>query len=228
MTTRRHDHEMFGHRADHPHDYLPAAGHDALLPAYDLLTRMMGVPELHARLVELADPRPEHEVLEVGCGTGNLVTMVKRLRPGTRITGVDPDPQALARASRKAKGLTGVRVEQGYGQALPYPDASFDVVLSALMLHHLEGEARARTAQEVLRVLRPGGALYVLDIGGRVSASDGFAARRQLRSDRLRDNVGEAIPRLLRGAGFADCVELSHRVSRMLGRLTYYRATRPA
>jgi len=47
----------------------------------------------------------------------------------------------------------GIRFDRGYSQALPYPDGSFDRVLSALMLHHLEGDVRTRTAQEALRVL---------------------------------------------------------------------------
>ncbi|MDT7561434.1 MAG: hypothetical protein QOG76_58, partial [Pseudonocardiales bacterium] len=186
MNERRHGHGVLGHRDDR-RDYIPAAGLDALLPAYDLISRVVGSPRLHRRLVELADLRAEQRVLEIGCGTGNLTVLAKRRQPDAEVVGLDPDPSALARATRKAAGL-GIRFDRGYSQALPYPDGSFDRVLSALMLHHLEGEVRIRTAREALRVLRPGGALYLVDIGGRVSPSDGFAARRQLRSERLRPN----------------------------------------
>jgi ubiquinone/menaquinone biosynthesis C-methylase UbiE len=226
MNERRHGHGALGHRDDR-RDYIPAAGLDALLPAYDLISRVVGSPRLHRRLVELADLRAEQRVLEIGCGTGNLTVLAKRRQPGAEVVGLDPDPRALARATGKAAGL-GIRFDRGYSQALPYPDGSFDRVLSALMLHHLEGEVRIRTAREALRVLRPGGALYLVDIGGRVSPSDGFAARRQLRSERLRPNLGDAVPQLLLGAGFAECVELTNLVGRLLGRSTFYRATRAA
>jgi ubiquinone/menaquinone biosynthesis C-methylase UbiE len=210
MNERRHGHGVLGHRDDR-RDYIPAAGS----------------PRLHRQLVELADLRAEQRVLEIGCGTGNLTVLAKRRQPDAEVVGLDPDPRALARATGKAAGL-GIRFDRGYSQALPYPDGSFDRVLSALMLHHLEGEARIRTAREALRVLRPGGALYLVDIGGRVSPSDGFAARRQLRSERLRPNLGDAVPQLLLGAGFAECVELTNLVGRLLGRSTFYRASRAA
>lgn len=224
---RGHGHGAPRHRARH-HDYLPAAGHDALLPAYDLVTWLMGVTRRHRELIELADIQTGHWVLEIGCGTGNLAVLAKRLRPEAEIVGLDPDPRALARAARKSSGMTGIRFDRGYSQRLPYPDGTYDRVLSALMWHHLDGEARARTAEEVLRVLRAGGSLYLLDLGGQVSRLDGFGSRWQLRSDHLRDNLGDAIPRLLLDAGFADCVQMTHRVSRALGRMTYYRANRAA
>jgi ubiquinone/menaquinone biosynthesis C-methylase UbiE len=225
MDERGHRHGVLGHGHGH-HDYLPAAGHDALLPAYDLISWVCGAGRLHGQLVELADLRDRHRVLEIGCGTGNLTVLAHRRHPDTELVGLDPDPRALARATRKAAGLPGIRFDHGYSQELPYPDGSFDRVLSSLMLHHLERDARTRTAEEALRVLRPGGALYLVDIGGQVSPSDGVAARRQLRSARLRPNLGDAIPELLRGAGFIECLELTHRVARLLGRVTFYRASR--
>lgn len=228
MSERRHGHGVLGHRGANPHDYLPAAGHDALLPIYDLISWVFGAPQLHRTLLELADPKSGERVLEIGCGTGNLTVLAKRRHPDVEIVGIDPDPRALARATRKAAGLTGIRFDRGHSQALPYPDGSFDRVLSSLMLHHLDGDVRPRTAEEALRVLRPGGALYLLDVGGRVSPADGFMAGRLLRSERLRHNLGDAIPQLLRDAGFTDCVEPTYRVSRRMGRVTFYRAARPA
>ncbi|WP_028926453.1 class I SAM-dependent methyltransferase [Pseudonocardia acaciae] len=206
------------------HDYLPAFGRDALLPFYDLLTSVLRVPKVHGQLLDLACLDDDTATLEIGCGTGNLTLMAKRRHPRTEVVGLDPDPLALARATRKAGSLD-VRFDRGYGQALPYQAASFDRVLSAFMLHHLAGEAREQTAAEARRVLRPGGALYLVDIGGRVAPSDGYAARRSLRSPHLCDNLGDRIPQLLLGAGFDECVELTHRVGRLIGRITFYRAS---
>lgn len=209
------------------HDYLPAAGRDARLPFYDLISRFFGAPAIHARLLDQAGIEGGQRVLEIGCGTGNLTVLAKRAQPEAEVVGSDPDPLALARAQRKARGLSGIRFERGYAQELPFPDGAFDRVLSALMLHHLDTDVKRAAAAEVLRVLRPGGRLHLVDVGGDMTAADGWAARRMLRSRYLTGNLGDGIPRLLRSAGF-DCAEVGYLRNRRIGRVTFYRATRPA
>lgn len=54
------------------HDYLPAAGHDALLPCYDLLTRLLGMGKNYDQLVAQAGLGDGIKMLEIGCGTGNV------------------------------------------------------------------------------------------------------------------------------------------------------------
>lgn len=208
------------------HDYLPAAGRDALLPTYDLLTRVLGVPRLHERLVDQADLRDDHRILEVGCGTGNLTLRAKRARPAAEMIGSDPDPRALARAERKTHGLSGIRFDQAYGQELPYGDGGFDRALSSLMLHHLDADIKAAMAAEILRVLRPGGRLHLVDVGGPMTPADGLTARRMMRGEHVAGNLGDGIPRVLREAGF-DCTEVASQRHRRMGRVTYYRATHP-
>jgi ubiquinone/menaquinone biosynthesis C-methylase UbiE len=210
----------------HPHDYLPAAGHDALLPGYDLLSRLLGMKRVHETLVAQAELADCRRVLEIGCGTGNLIIPVKRAHPSVEAVGSDPDPLALDRARRKARGLSGIRLERGYAQQLPYADGEFDRVLSSMMLHHLDRDAKTAAAAEVFRVLRPGGRLHLVDIGGDMTADGGLIARLIRRSPHAAGNLGDAIPRLLRDAGF-DCLELATQRHRFVGRLTYYRGTRP-
>jgi SAM-dependent methyltransferase len=215
--------------ATSPHvnrDYLPGMGHDWLLPVYDPLTRLLGARSAHRQLAGHADLRPGQRVLEIGCGTGNLALLVKRLRPDVEVVALDPDPRALARAGRKARraGLP-VRFDRGFAEELPYPDASFDRILSAFMFHHLEPTRREDALREVSRALRPGGSLHLLDFGGTGEGSHGLLARRLHRSPRFRDNVGDRIPALMRGAGLSDPVETGQRVTH-LGRYTIYLATR--
>src|SRR5947209_4640653 len=185
----------------HAHDYLPAARHDALLPAYDTLARLLGMKRVYRTLIDQAELAGCRRVLEIGCGTGNLAIRLKRAYPGVEVTGSDPDPLALNRAQRKTRRLTGIRFERGYAQRLPYADCEFDRVLSSMMLHHVGGEAKAEAAEQVFRVLRPGGRLHLVDI------------------------THDETPRLLRMAGF-DCSEVATRRLRVVGQVTYYRADR--
>jgi ubiquinone/menaquinone biosynthesis C-methylase UbiE len=210
----------------HPHDYIPAAGRDALLPGYDLLTRLAGFNRVHDRLIAQAELTGDQRVLEIGSGTGNLGVRAKRAHPSISLIGSDPDPLALRRAQRKVVRLNGIRFERGYAQRLPYADGEFDRVLSSMMLHHLDADAKAAAAAEVFRVLSPGGRLHVVDMGGNMTAHDGLSAQFTLHSPLAAGNLGDAIPELLRAAGF-DCTEVGTHRQRFVGRLTYYRATRP-
>jgi ubiquinone/menaquinone biosynthesis C-methylase UbiE len=211
----------------HSHDYMPAAGHDAFLPGYDLLTRLFGFNRVHQKLIGQAELADGHRVLEIGCGTGNLTVRAKKAQPLIDVIGSDPDPLALKRAQRKVHRLSGIRFERGYAQRLPYSDGEFDRVLSSMMLHHLDSDAKTAAAAEVFRVLRPGGRLHLVDMGGHMTADDGLSARLVLHRPHAGGNLGDAIPRLLRAAGF-DCTEVVTHRNRGVGRLTYYRATRPA
>jgi len=111
---------------DHPHDYLPAAGHDVLLPAYDLMARLYGMDSVYHTLIQQAELADCCRVLEIGCGTGNLSIRAKRAHPRVEVVGCDPDPRALRRAQRKARALSGIRFQRGYAQQLPYADGEFD------------------------------------------------------------------------------------------------------
>ncbi|MEV0902533.1 methyltransferase domain-containing protein [Actinoplanes sp. NPDC049802] len=148
-------------------DFVPAAGKPWLLPLYDPLSRLAGAGRLHERLLEQAGLRAGQRVLEIGCGTGNLLAAQARRGPRVVAVGIDPDPAALRRARRKA-GRAGAVIEfrQAYAGDLPFAGGGFDVVLSSLMLHHLDEAGRDRALREVVRVLRPGGRLHVADLDG--------------------------------------------------------------
>jgi ubiquinone/menaquinone biosynthesis C-methylase UbiE len=205
--------------------YLPGMGLGWLLPLYDPFTRLIGIQTVHQKLADQAELDSARRVLEIGCGTGNLALLVKRIRPQLDVVGLDPDPKALARATRKARraGLD-LRLDRGFADQLPYPDTSFDRVLSALMFHHLDEDLQVASLREALRVLRPGGSLHLVDFGGSSHDLHGLA-RMARRSHTLRDNWDDRIPALMREAGLADPAETGH-LTRRIGRLTYYRADR--
>src|SRR5262245_4736164 len=220
-----------GHMTEHRphlitrHDYLPAFGIDALLPFYDLLTRVLGMGSAYDELVAQAELAEGLRVLEIGCGTGNVTVRAKRAAPRSDMIGLDPDPLALPRAQRKVRGMTGIRFERGYAQELPFADGEFDRVLSSMMMHHLDEDVKAAALAEVHRVLRPGGRFHIVDIGGQPTVHHGVAARWAKKNPPVAGNLGDALPRLLRSVGF-ECTEVGTRRNRLIGQLTFYRATR--
>lgn len=124
---------------------------------------------LRERLLDLARLERDEVVLDVGCGTGTLaIGATRRVGPGGSVHGIDPSRAMIARAARKAsKAGVDVAFRTGVAEALPYPDAQFDVVLSTLMLHHLPRKARQECAREIRRVLKPGGRVLAVDFGAR-------------------------------------------------------------
>jgi ubiquinone/menaquinone biosynthesis C-methylase UbiE len=211
----------------HEHKYLPAMGHDRLLPLYDPLIRLVGIPAARRALIDQLDLRPGDRILDVGCGTGDLALALGRLRRDTVLSALDPDPRALARAARKlARHGVSVQLDQGVAEQLPYPDASFDHALSTFMFHHLEPDGRVAMLHEVRRVLRPGGSLGLVDFGGAAEHADGVMARLAHRNPRIRDNFGGRISELLREAGLAEPVETVRRLAFVVP-YTIYRATNP-
>jgi len=195
--------------------FLPAAGSDWLLPLYDPLCRLLGAERLRERLIAAAGIRAGQRVLDLGCGTGELSLAIQRRHPEARVVGVDPDPKALARARAKAvrAGLEPT-FDEAFGGDLPYPDGSFDRVLSSLVLHHLMHDEKLEALREVRRVLAPGGALHVLDLGPPRSALERRLTHFFHWSERARDNVAGRLPEMAREAGFPDARETERLASR--------------
>jgi len=185
------------------HTYLPAAGHDWALPLYDPLVKLLGMDTVRRVLLNQAAVRATHRVLDIGCGTGTMAILIKRLQSGTDVVGLDPDPKALARAKRKAEqsGLS-VRFDQGSSDNLPYSDGSFDRVLSSFMFHHLQADQREATLCEVRRVLKPGGSFHLVDFEGPGNGSPGWLTRLLHSSERLKDNSEGRVLALMNRAGF--------------------------
>jgi len=105
---------------------------------------------------------PMHDrakVLDVGCGTGELLRRLAAKYPDSELSGIDPVPEMLAVAKQKLSARAELRV--GYANALPWADNSFDVVVSCNMFHYVTHPITA--LQEMGRVLRPGGKLVITD-----------------------------------------------------------------
>lgn len=147
--------------------YVPALRFRALTAIYDPLIRLTTRErEFKARLLKQAELKPGERVLDLACGTGTLAIAAKREQSGADLVGLDGDPEILERARAKSsKAGVEIDFDHGLSTELPYPDRSFDAVLSTLFFHHLTLAAKRRTAGEIARILKPGGRLCVADWG---------------------------------------------------------------
>src|SRR5271166_4132713 len=83
--------------------FIPALGKQWLLPLYDPLLWLLRADASKRPLIEQAQIKPGFRVLDVGCGTGSLAVLIKRMHPEAEVVEIDPDPAALSVAERKAK-----------------------------------------------------------------------------------------------------------------------------
>jgi len=98
-------------------------------------------------------------VLDVGCGTGELLRRLRAKYPEAVLAGLDPVAEMLAVAGDKLSGKEDLRI--GYADSLPWNSGTFDVVVSCNMFHYISHPVEA--LQEMARLLRPGGSLVLTD-----------------------------------------------------------------
>jgi 2-polyprenyl-3-methyl-5-hydroxy-6-metoxy-1,4-benzoquinol methylase len=122
---------------------------------FGAIAREIGAPAAEAFVARMA-LEPGERVLDIACGTGNVT--IPLARRGAMVTGLDMMPHLLeeARARAAREGLP-IRFDEGFAETLPYPDGSFDVLVS--MFGIMFSPLPATVASEMARVLRPGGRL---------------------------------------------------------------------
>lgn len=211
--------------------YVPALRLHRLTPWYDAVVRTtIRERTFKQALIEQAAFRPEHRVLDVGCGTGTLAIRIKEQYPNLDIVGLDVDAEILRRASIKAQRAdASVSLLRALSDDLPLAAEGFDRVVSSLLFHHLSWEAKKRTGLELFRILKPGGALHVADWGPANNALmrsmflfiqllDGLA--------NTQDNVSGRLVTLLQQCGFVE-VEGLQSWNTVFGTIVLYRAVKP-
>jgi ubiquinone/menaquinone biosynthesis C-methylase UbiE len=154
---------------------------------------------LREQTITLAGIAPGDAVLDVGCGTGDLTRRAsRRVGAGGTTVGIDASPEMIAEARRQAaRAGAAVDFQVAAVEALPFPDASFDIVLSS---HHLPDDLKDRALAEMRRVFKPDGRLILVDFRLPATLRERLALPMLLH--RLSGDVHDLAPRLT-AAGFA-------------------------
>jgi SAM-dependent methyltransferase len=208
--------------------YVPALGLRGLTRFYDPVVALTTRERtFKARLLDQLDPQPGQRILDLACGTGTFARAVTARQPKATVVGVDGDPQMLGRAHARAPGI---QFDEALAQDLPYPDESFDAVVTSLFLHHLTSDLKRAALKETTRVLKPGATFHVADWGppaDPLMAALFMGVRLLDGMEPTRDNATGALPRLFEAAGLTGVRELG-RMRTMFGTLTFLWARKPA
>ncbi len=210
---------------NHSHDYneqAPITRGETIRWAtfYDLLVKFVTLGKdqaLRRKTVDFAQLKPGDHVLDVGCGTGDLALAAKTAvgASGT-VYGIDPSPEMIARARRKAdRNAMDVQFQTGVIEKLAFPDNEFDVVLISFVIHHLPGDdLKAQGLAEVFRILRPGGRFLAIGINFK-RQSLATLIHGGTQSDPLQDKI----PAVISEIGFTN---IDAGIANKIGRLVSY------
>ena len=210
--------------------YTPALRFTVLTPIYDWVVRhTTRERKFKSMLLDAASIQDNESVLDIGCGTGTLLSAISNRAPAATLTGLDADSNILAIANRKlrAKRIDCELVE-GRSTDLPFADASFEHIVSTLFFHHLAPADKQATICEIHRVLCSGGSVHVADWGRPTGALqrlafypvqllDGFATTDEHVEGKLTTRFAEG--------GFDDVNEIDY-LQTMFGTLRLIRATK--
>ncbi len=175
---------------------------------YDFHTGLLGLGPKGPNskmVIELANVKPGDRVLDVGCGTGSLtLTAQSYAGPSGKVYGIDASPEMIEVAKKKAS-RSGLEVvfEVGLIEELGFPDATFDLVISRLAIHHLPDDLKRRGFAEILRVLRPGGHLLIADFNPPTNPVLKHIMSVVVGPHMMQTNIW-ILPPMLRNAGFVE------------------------
>ena len=148
-------------------------------------------------------------ILDIGCGTGLLTARIARRHPQLEVIGIDASRPMIEVAKRK-RSSSNCHFRQALGEDLPYAEASFDLVTSALFFHHIDCALKQQTLKEIRRVLKPKGELLIADMDRPYTALGwvmSWTAWKLFRQPEIKENMDGLLRREITACGYLDLAE---------------------
>jgi ubiquinone/menaquinone biosynthesis C-methylase UbiE len=210
--------------------FIPALRFNWLTDLYDPIVALTCREKKFKSLLEKQSAiKANHQVLDIGSGTGTLAIQIKKGCPSALVTGIDADKKIISIANKKADAENlNLRFIEGMAFNMPFDSNQIDRCVSSLFFHHLTAENKERTFCEAYRVLKQGGEIHIADWGEPTSILmrtlfyivqliDGFKT--------TSDNVKGCLPEMMKSAGFVDVVTEKN-ISTPLGTISLFSATK--
>lgn len=194
---------------------------------YDLGCYLVGMgARFRHETLQFAQLKPGDCVLDVGCGTGVLTRLAAELVGSEgEVVGIDPSEEMIQVAKRSAaKRHSEADFQLGVIESLPFTDERFDIVLSSMMLHHLPPELKVTGLQEILRVLKPGGRLMVIDVDKPTGIMGRVLMFPWRKAPAVKDNLAGHVSEFIQNAGF---LKVHHPRPKWRGFISFWLATKP-
>lgn len=121
---------------------------------------MQRLKETYLETIQAIIPFAGKRLLEIGCGDGARTIQIADCCK--EVVAIDPDPALIAKA-RSLRSKDNIRYQEGSGDALPFDDASFDIVFFTLSFHHIPVDRMTAAIDASLRVLEPSGFIIFLE-----------------------------------------------------------------
>jgi ubiquinone/menaquinone biosynthesis C-methylase UbiE len=146
--------------------YIPALSFDFLTGYYDWVIDKVMPKGFRQILVKQIDPLTNENILDFGTGTAEMAILLKKEMPAVNIIGIDIDLKVLAIAKKKIQRQNlDIPILEYDGRVFPFPNNHFDKVTSCLVFHHLSPDQKQFALNEIFRVLKTGGKIYIADWG---------------------------------------------------------------
>ncbi len=151
---------------------------------YDNPLTSITFQQTNSKIVELLNPGPNSLLLDVGCGSGILIQKLLSLNRDMKLYGLDITLKMVEVAKRKFQNESNVEITLGSAVKMPYKNSSFDYVTCASSFHHHPNPLQS--AKEMVRVLKPGGKLLILDM-----CIEGFLRKLLFKIENIYHNEGK-------------------------------------